>query len=143
VNVLRTRSARRAVDQLDRQARRRYDSAVEELRGRGCAAGGYRLLGHSGENYALCCRYFYGQWRMHLAFPNADTVVIVSVAKHTPGSNPHEALAEIFPGLSATGRRRSDKPPCCEDSGTPPPMSEDARAVLEDVFSLQAPTARP
>lgn len=71
MNVLRTRSAGRAVERLGRQARRRYDSAVEELRGRGCAAGGYRLLGEDGENYPLCCRYFYGQWRMHLAFPTS------------------------------------------------------------------------
>ena len=136
MNVLRTRSARRAVDRLDRQARRRYDSAVEELRGRGCAAGGYRLLGDTGENYPLCCRYFYGQWRMHLVFPDADTIVIVSVAQHTADSNPHEALAEVFPGLSATGRRRSAKPPCCEDSVQPPQMSDEARAILDDVFGL-------
>jgi hypothetical protein len=136
VNVLRTRSAGRVVERLDRQARRRYDSAVEELRGRGCAAGGYRLLGASGESYPLCCRYFYGQWRMHLAFPDAGTVVIVSVAKHTAQSNPHELLAEVFPGISATGRRRSAKPPCCEDSGAPPEMSDDARGALGAVFGL-------
>jgi hypothetical protein len=136
VNVLRTRSAGRVVERLDRQARRRYDSAVEELRGRGCAAGGYRLLGESGESYPLCCRYFYGQWRMHLAFPNAETIVVVSVARHTSESNPHEQLAEIFPGLSAKGRRRSTKPPCCEDSGAPPEMSDEARTVLTDVFGL-------
>jgi hypothetical protein len=136
VKVLRTRSAGRAVERLDRQARRRYDSAVAELRGRGCAAGGYRLLGASGENYSLCCRYFYGQWRMHLAFPDSETVVIVSVAKHTPQSNPHELLAEIFPGLSTSGRRRSTKPPCCEDSGAPPQMDDETRAILEDVFGL-------
>lgn len=136
MNVLRTRSAGRTVDRLDRQTRRRYDSAVEELRGRGCAAGGYRLLGDAGEDYPLCCRYFYGQWRMHLAFPDADTVVIVSVAQHTADSNPHEALAEVFPGLSATGRRRSAKPPCCDDSGAPPKMSAEARDVVYEAFGL-------
>lgn len=136
MNVLRTRSAGRAVEQLDRQARRRYDSAVEELRGRGCAAGGYRLLGDSGESYPLCCRYFYRQWRMHLVFADAETAVIVSVAKHTADSNPHEALAEIFPGLSATGQRRSDKPPCCEEGGAPPEISGEARAILEEGFGL-------
>lgn len=136
MDVLRTRSAGRAVDRLDRQARRRYDSAVEELRGRGCAAGGYRLLSESGDDYPLCCRYFYGQWRMHLAFPDADTVVIISVAEHTTDGNPHEVLAQVFPRLSATGRRRSAKPPCCDNSGEPPAMSDEARAVLEDVFGL-------
>ncbi len=136
MNVLRTRSAGRAVERLDRQARRRYDSAVEELRGRGCAAGGYRLLGEDGESYPLCCRYFYGQWRMHLGFTDAETVVIISVAEHTDESNPHAKLAEAFPGLSKTGRRRADKPPCCEDDGGPPKMGEAARTVLEDVFGL-------
>ena len=136
MNVLRTRSAGRAVERLDRQVRRRYDSAVQELRGRGCAAGGYRLLGETGESYPLCCRYFYGQWRMHLAFPDPGTVVIISIAKHTTHSNPHELLAEVFPGLSATGRRRSAKPPCCEDNGAPPQMSDHARAILETAFAL-------
>lgn len=136
MNVLRTRSAGRAVERLDRQARRRYDSAVAELRGRGCAAGGYRLLGVDGESYPLCCRYFYGQWRMHLAFPDPETVVIVSVAEHTEKSNPHAELAEAFPGLSRTGRRRAAKPPCCEEDGAPPEMSGEARAVLGDVFGF-------
>jgi hypothetical protein len=124
------------VERLDRPARRRYESAVAELRGRGCAAGGYRLLGADGESYPLCCRYFYRQWRMHLAFPEGETIVILSVEEHTPTSNPHELLAEVFPGLSGRGRRRSAKPPCCEDAGEPPAMSDAARAVLADVFGV-------
>jgi hypothetical protein len=136
VNVLRTRSAGRAVERLDRRVRRRYDSAVEELRGRGCAAGGYRLLGSDGESYPLCCRYFYGQWRMHLAFPDPETVVIISVAEHTPDNNPHELLASVFTGLSVRGRRRSAKPPCCEESGKPPEMGDETRAALAALFAL-------
>lgn len=135
MEVLRTRSAGRVVERLDRRVRRRYDSAVEELRGRGCAAGGYRLLSSDGESYPLCCRYFYGQWRMHLAFPDPEKVVIIAVVEHTEQSNPHELLAEIFPGLSARGRRRSAKPPCCEESGEAPEMSDAARGVVAHLMT--------
>jgi hypothetical protein len=133
MEVLRTSSAGRAVERLDRPARRAYDAAVAELRGRGCAAGGYRLLAVDGDDYPLCCRYFYRQWRMHLAFRGLDAVVILSVEEHTKAHNPHETLAEIFPGLSATGRRRSQKPPCCEENGDPPEMSGEVRAFLQSL----------
>jgi hypothetical protein len=73
---------------------------------------------------------------MHLAFPDPKTVVIVSVAEHTEQSNPHAQLAEILPALSARGRRRSAKPPCCEESGEPPQMNDDTRDILERVLGL-------
>lgn len=73
---------------------------------------------------------------MHLVFPDPETVVILSVAQHMQDSNPHEQLAEIFPGLSANGRRRSAKPPCCEDSGAPPELSAEAREVFNEVFGF-------
>jgi len=60
--------------------------------------------------------------------------VIIAVGEHTEQRNPHELLAEIFPGLSARGRRRSAKPPCCEESGEPPKMSEQAREILESAW---------
>jgi hypothetical protein len=42
--VLRTPQARRVVEQdMDRATRASYEAAREELRGRGCLAGGYRM----------------------------------------------------------------------------------------------------
>ena len=33
-------------------------------------------------------------------------------------------LAEVLPGLSTVGRRRSAKPPCCDEAADPPAMNE-------------------
>jgi hypothetical protein len=135
-SVQRTRSAGRVVGQLSKPARLRYESAVAELRGRGCEAGGYRLRATSTGDYPLCCRYFYRQWRMHLAFPETKTVVIVSISEHTDQNDPHAILAEVFPGLSATGRRRSGKPRCCEQADQPPVIGEELRGELARLFGV-------
>lgn len=44
--------------------------------------------------------------------------------------NPAAALAEALPGLATVGRRRSDKPPCCEDPSEPPVMNDALRALI-------------
>jgi hypothetical protein len=81
-------------------------------------------------------RHFYRQWRIHILFPDHDTIVIISVSEHTNHENPHAMLAEIFPGLSTKGRRRSSKPPCCEQSEYPPVMAEELRTSLTALFGF-------
>jgi hypothetical protein len=73
---------------------------------------------------------------MTTAYLADETIVIVAVAKHTEGENPAESLAEIFPGLSAMGRRRSEQPPCCEDPQGPPTMSPELERILVDIFGV-------
>lgn len=131
--VLRTPSAGREVERLTKPARVRYVSAVSELAGRGCVAGGYRLAATSGRDHVLCCRAFYRDWRMHLAFPDSETVLVISVGRHTADRNPHAELARWLPGLSATGRRRTDKPPCCDDGDDPPRVSQDLSRLIESI----------
>lgn len=57
------------------------------------------------------------------------------IARHTERENPSALLAEIFPGLSRSGRRRSNQPPCCEDASVPP-MNVEVHGVLGSVFGL-------
>jgi hypothetical protein len=104
------------------------ENAVQALKGEGCAAGGKRLAAIDEGDYPMCQRSLYGPWRMITVYrpPPDESIVIVSVARHTDRENPNATLAEIFPGLSAVGRRRSDQPPCCDDPQTPPALSAEA-----------------
>lgn len=70
---------------------------------------------------------------VYLSAPD-DSIVIVSVARHTDGESPNATLAAIFPGLSAPGRRRSEQPPCCDDPQTPPTLSAELDSILFDLF---------
>jgi hypothetical protein len=59
--------------------------------------------------------------------------VIVALDKHDRGHNPASELAEALPGLSAVGRRRSDKPPCCDDVDELPAMNDELRELLSAI----------
>jgi hypothetical protein len=56
--------------------------------------------------------------------------VIVALDKHERDRNPAADLAEVLPGLATVGRKRSAKPPCCEDASDPPEMNEELRSLL-------------
>lgn len=136
--VLRVASVGRAVAAMTRRERQAYDTAVQALKGNGCRAGGKRLAATGAGDYPMCQRALYGTWRMTTVYrpPPDSAVVIVSVARHTRLENPSASLAEIFPGLSAVGRRRSDQPPCCEDPQVPPALSADVESILLDLFGI-------
>jgi hypothetical protein len=119
--VLRTPQVRDAVEQqMSRTERASYEAARDELGGRGCVAGGYKLAATDGGDYPLCARHLANAWRMYTAYPDDARVVIVAVDQHTPVSNPATSLAEALSGIAIVGRRRQDKPPCCEDAAMPP-----------------------
>jgi len=40
----------------------------------------------------------------------------------------------VLQGLSTVGRRRQDKPPCCEDPASPPPMNDQLRKLLDNIL---------
>jgi len=48
--------------------------------------------------------------------------------------NPNAAPAEVFPGLSADGRRRSEQPPCCDEPQTPLALSAELDSILSELF---------
>jgi len=130
--VLRTPQARRVVEQeMDGTARASYEAARDELRGRGCVAGGFRMAADDGDDYPLCGRHLAYDWRMYTAYPDRGTAVIVAIDRHTSAHDPAAELAESFPGLSTIGRRSSDKPPCCDDPCAPPALADELREWLE------------
>jgi hypothetical protein len=132
--VLRVASVGRTVQGMTRRERRAYDAAVQALRGEGCRAGGKRLMASAGDEYPLCQRALYGAWRMTTAYRTDGSIVIVALAKHAEDEDPAATLSEIFPGLSARGRRRSEQPLCCEDPAAPPTMSPELERILFEVF---------
>lgn len=127
--VLRTPQVAAALRRMSGRQRRSYEGARDALRGEGCKAGGYRLAAVRGD-YPLCCRHLVYAWRMFTAYLDDGRIVIVALDEHDRGHNPAAELSEVLPGLSTTGRRRSDKPPCCEEASDPPAMSDDLRELL-------------
>ena len=58
----------------------------------------------------------------------------IAIDRHTPQNNPAEALSALLPGLASVGRRRDDKPPCCDDPAGPPDMGDELRTLLESLL---------
>jgi hypothetical protein len=130
--VLRTPQVGLAVEQqMNRTERASYDAARDELGGRGCLAGGYKLASADGGDYPLCARHLANAWRMYTAYPDDARVIIVAVDRHLPNHNPAATLAEGLSGVATVGRRRQDKPPCCDDAASPPPMNHELRELLK------------
>ncbi len=102
----------RVVASLNKVDRRAYDTAISSLKGEGCKAAGYRLAAADRGDFPMCCRHLAGDWRMHTLFAKDRSVIVISLAEHDKGQNPHRVLAEAFPGLSPVGRRKRAKPPC-------------------------------
>jgi hypothetical protein len=133
--VIRTPQVRGAVEQrMSRTERASYHAARDELGGRGCAAGGYKLAATDGGDYPLCARHLANAWRMYTAYPDDARIVIIAVDEHLPSHNPARSLAEVLPSLATVGRRRQDKPPCCEDNASPPPMNDELRKLLDQIL---------
>jgi len=132
VHVVRRRRATTAFLQRHLSARefRRYLAYEDELKRGGCVYGGYRLLAADGGDFPMCCRHLFRGLRMFTIYAPDGEIWIPLVAPHTASSNPHAEIAEGVQGLSSVGRRRRDKPPCCDDPAQPPAMSEEARAFV-------------
>jgi hypothetical protein len=128
--ILRTPQVAAALRRMSAREKRSYEAARDALRSEGCKAGGYRLAAADGEDYPLCCRHLAYAWRMFTAFPDDERIVIVALDKHDRKHNPAADLAEALPGLATIGRRRSAKPPCCEDPTEPPALNEELRELL-------------
>jgi hypothetical protein len=67
---------------------------------------------------------------MFTAYPEEQRIVIVALDEHDRAHNPAAELAQVLPGLATIGRRRSDKPPCCEEAHQPPVMNKELRDLL-------------
>ena len=134
--VVRTSQARAAVDaRMTGKDREAYRAAVEQLEGEGCRAGGYRLRGADSDDYPLCCKHLRGAWRMFTAYVDDGRIVIVAIDRHTPRNNPRrDALSPSPKSLATVGRRRDDKPPCCDDPASAPEMGDELREFLDSLL---------
>jgi hypothetical protein len=133
--VERTPQTKAAVDaDMTRKDRDAYRAAVAQLKGEGCRAGGYRLRNIDGDDYPLCCKHLRADWRMFTAYLDDNRIVIVAIDRHTPRNNPAAALSAVLPSLATVGRRRDDKPLCCDDPPDPPKMSNELRELLDGLL---------
>ncbi len=134
--VLRVADLARAVEEMSKRERRAYEAAVDGLRGEGCRAAGKRVASITADDYPMCQRSLYAAWRMVTVYRQDQSIVIVAVGRHTEAGSPISALSDSFPGLSATGRRRSEQPPCCEDEAAPPTLSDELEARLAELYGF-------
>lgn len=128
--VLRTPQVAAALRRMSTREKRSYEAARNALRSEGCTAGGYRLAAADGDDYPLCCRHLAYAWRLFTAFLDDKRIVIVALDKHDRSHNPAADLAEALPRLGTVGRRRLNKPPCCEDLSRPPAMNKELEGLL-------------
>lgn len=128
-NVTVARRCEHRVKELRGEAKKAFDRAVEELRHRGCEAGGVRMRAETGTDHRVCERRFYRDWRMHLVFGDEDNIVISWVGRHTEDENVHVEGALGIPGLSGIGRARDQQPKCCDDLDDPPADPDLVRLV--------------
>lgn len=117
------------VKALRGEAKKRFDRVVEELRHRGCEAGGIRMRAETGTNHRVCERRFYRDWRIHVVFGEKDDIVISWVGRHTEDEEVHVEGAQGIPGLSGIGRARDEQPKCCDDLDYPPADQDLVRLV--------------
>lgn len=102
----------------------------------GCEAAGYRLSGEA--VHRLCVTHLYGSWRLLLAFPEPEVVVVIDVGEHLadePGRDVYSRLYEIM-GTTPTAEPRT-KPPCCDDDRIPPvsaELAEDLADAYQDLI---------
>jgi hypothetical protein len=117
------------VKALRGEAKKRFDHVVEELRHRGCEAGGVRMRANTDTDHRVCERRFYRDWRMHLVFGEEEDIVISWVGRHTEDEDVHAEGAQGIPGLSGIGRARDQQPKCCDDLEDPPADPDLVRLV--------------
>jgi hypothetical protein len=144
--VLVAESVRRLIDsEMTKRERRSYDAAIEALKGEGCRAGGKRMMSTDAGDYPMCQRALYGSWRMITIYRQDGTILIVAVERHLE-ETVAAGLADTFPGLSATGRHRSEQPLCCADAAAPPTLSDELEARLASIYGMSdepSATRRP
>lgn len=141
-NVSVARRCQPRVKALRGEAKKSFERVVEELRHRGCEAGGTRMRAEMGGDHHVCERRFYRDWRMHLVFGDQDEIVISWVGRHTEDEAVHVEGARDIPGLSGIGRARDRQPQCC-DSFDDPPADPDLVRLVNQIRPARRRPQRP
>lgn len=115
--------------------KRDVDDAIAALERGGCAAAHYRLAGSGSDVGHICVIHLLRDWRLILAFPSANEVVVLLVGRHLRGARSvYERLYRIAGADAPAGER--DKPPCCED-GNPPVNPELVSRIVASAKRLR------
>lgn len=119
--VGRTSLAEGRIRNLRTDVGRRIEEIEQRLRDHGCQAADYRLTGEHVDR--LCVVHvdgIRGGWRVVVAFPEPDAVVVLYVGRHDPrrGLDLYRELYEVV-GIAVPAGPRT-RPPCCDEAGYPP-----------------------
>jgi len=110
----------RQLRDLRGEIRQRAKAAMDDLEQRGCHAAHWHLEGLEVERY---CVVDLGRgWRMIVAFPQADPVVVVLVGRHLDRRPEVDVYRRLYDSLGIelpTAVERKGHPPCCP-TGEPP-----------------------
>ncbi|MFB9906363.1 hypothetical protein [Allokutzneria oryzae] len=131
VNVAETWLASTQVAGLRGPARKAYETFLDDLANRGCAALGYRVTGPE-PLPRLCVKHLRGNDRVVVAFENRTSVWILLVGPHEddPGRNVYDRLYELAGVRPPAGWKRT-RPECCSPTGEAPLTSAE---VVDDLF---------
>lgn len=130
--MLTTPQARIDISKLRGKPAARYVQKVQELRARGCKAGGYRLTGY--DSPWICCVHLYAQWRLLARFGDEQSIHILAVGEHRP-SHREDIYRRVIAltGIDPPAAVARAKPPCC---GKPFGIEHDSAGV-DDYFESE------
>lgn len=83
--------------------------------------------------------HLYGAWRLLLAFPDSDLAVVIDVGEHLANDATRDIYARLYEvlGMAPTDEPRT-KPPCCDDAGQPPRISD----LVDDLIAAYLALSR-
>ena len=131
VKVTETRLATSQAAGLRGPARKAYETFLDDLANRGCAALGYRVTGPE-PLPRLCVKHLRGNDRVVVAFENRSSAWVLLVGPHEdgdPGRNVYDRLYELA-GVTPPPSWKRTRPSCCSDTGEAPLTSPE---VVDDL----------
>ncbi len=133
VEVLETPLAAVQAARLRGPAARAYQTFLDDLARRGCAALAYRVTGPDPLE-RLCVRHLRAADRVVVAFESEERAWVLLVGSHRaddPGLDVYEELYRLA-GVRPPADQRRRKPPCCDDDEQPPTLDQETVNELVD-----------
>lgn len=124
LEVYATRVALRQIAKLRGARKTAYERFEDDLRGQGCKAMGYRLVGDKPLS-SLCVKHLRGNDRALVAFLDGEAWVML-VGPHDEGNQAEDVYTQLYEALEVdVPSQPRTKPPCCDGDGTPPTLATD------------------
>lgn len=139
IEVVETPRAEQQVGRLRNRQRKAYESFLDELQARGCAALGYRLTGDQPLEH-LCVKHLGGQLRVVVAFESSDVAWVLLVGPHDDSDPGIDIYTELYllVGLDAPPAAKRTKPPCCDADGVAPSLAEEVSELVNRATMLRS-----